>query len=226
VPGVDLVAPDRTPAPDVDLWAPLMSVPNRLGTTLATIPADVPYLAAEPDRVARWRGWLDTAVPAPALRVGLAWQGNPAIKIDAGRSVPLKTLAPLARVPGVRLVALQKHAGLDQLADWPAELPLDRPGPGFDDGPDAFLDTAALMMSLDLVVTSDTSIAHLAGGLGRPTLVMLRHAPEWRWMLDRPDSPWYPTVTLYRQARPAAWDGVVDRLAADLSARARAQGAS
>ncbi len=220
--GVDLAAVNGGPVPAVDQWAPLMSLPYRLGTTLDSIPAPVPYLVAEPERIQRWRAWLDAAVPpGPELRAGIAWQGNPAGLVETGRSVPLAALQPLARVPGIRLVILQKRHGLDQLAAWPPDLPLARPGPDFDDGADAFLDTAALMESLDLVITSDTAVVHLAGGLGRPTWLMLQHDAEWRWLRGRGDSPWYPTLRLYRQARPGDWDGVAARLAGDLAAAAR-----
>ncbi len=218
--GVDQALAYGTPAPELDLWAPLMSLPHRLGTTAETVPAPIPYLSPEPDRVEHWRAWLDgVAGPGPALRVGLAWQGNPHSGSEAGRSIPLAELAPLARLPAVRLVSLQQQHGLDQLAAWPAELPLAQPGPGFDAGPDAFIDTAALMASLDLVVTTDTAVAHLAGALGRPVWVLLQRHAEWRWMEDRPDSPWYPTMTLFRQTRPGDWAGVVARLARALAAR-------
>ena len=124
--------------------------------------------------------------------------------------MPLVAFAPLAAVPGVRLISLQKGEGEDQIAGagFPVEMP-----EGLDVGPDAFLDTAAVMMTLDLVVTSDTSIAHLAGALGRPVWVALRKVPDWRFMLDRVDSPWYPTMRLFRQTADGEWGPVIAEMA-------------
>ena len=129
----------------------------------------------------------------------------------------MNALAPLARVPGVTLISLQQNAGTEQLAELPAGMAVATQGDAFDAGPDGFVDTAAVMASLDLVVTSDTSIAHLAGALGRPVWIALRHVPDWRWMLDRGDSPWYPTARLFRQRRPGDWSEVAERMAAALS---------
>lgn len=187
-----------------DYRCPLWSLPRLLRTTLDTIPGGVPYFAAEPERVARWASLL----PAGTFNIGIAWQGNPARKVDAGRSVPLRAFAPLAAVPGVRLVSLQRTHGLEQLRDLPHGMSVIDPGEGFDVGADAFVDTAALMQSLDLVIASDSAVAHLSGALGRPTWVALKHVPEWRWMLRRDDSPWYPTMRLFRQATRGDWDGV------------------
>lgn len=193
------------------VWAPLLSVPGILDVTPATVPAPPAYLAADAARTARWRAWL----PRDAtLKIGIAWQGNPEGEVDRGRSFPLACFAPVAAVPGVRLVALQKGAALDQANDVPFADRLILPGADFDSGPDAFLDSAALMTALDLVITSDTAIAHLAGALGRPTLLALRRWPDWRWLLDRPDTPWYPQMRLFRQATDGDWDGVFARIAA------------
>jgi hypothetical protein len=158
------------------------------------------------------------------LRVGIAWQGNPQVERlvwARGRSIPLAALAPLAELPGVSLVSLQKGPGSEQLRDVPfCDRVLDL-GDDLDRGPDAFLDTAALMASLDLIITSDTSIAHLAGALARPTWVALNASPDWRWLLDRTDSPWYPTMRLFRQPdRNNGWDPVIAELATALAQRA------
>jgi hypothetical protein len=128
--------------------------------------------------------------------------------------VPLSAFAPLAEIPGVRLISLQKGQPLEQIARVPFGAKIERPGDGFDAGADAFLDTAALMMSLDLIVTCDTSIAHLAGALGRPVLVALPAVADWRWMRERDDTPWYPTMRLFRQDKPGDWAGVIARIAA------------
>jgi hypothetical protein len=170
------------------------------------VPVEPPYLFAEPERVAVWR----QRIGAGGVRVGINWQGFSGRFEDDGRSMPLAAFAPLASVPGVRLISLQKGEGEEQVAGcgFPVEV-LER----LDAGPDAFLDTAAVMMGLDLVVTSDTSIAHLAGALGRPVWVALRFVPDWRFMLGRSDSPWYPTMRLFRQVRDGDWGPVFDAMA-------------
>jgi hypothetical protein len=201
------------PPPQYDAHLPLMSVPRALNVTSETIPAGVPYLFAEPARVDAWAERL----PTSAFRVGIAWQGKPVRKVDKGRSIPLRAFAPMCRVPSVRLISLQKHDGLDQLANLPPGMIVETLGEEFDAGPDAFLDCAAVMMSLDLIISSDTAIVHLAGALGRPLWVVLKDIPEWRWMMDREDSAWYPTACLFRQRRPGDWDEVFERVAAELA---------
>lgn len=195
-----------------DYRCELWSLPRLLRTGLDDIPGGIPYLAADAGAAARWSQWLGTG----HFNVGVCWQGNPGRKIDAGRSIPLASFHPLARVPGVRLVSLQKNFGLEQLAGLPRGMEVRNPGPDFDAGADAFIDTAGLMQALDLVVTSDTSLAHLAGALGRPTWVGIKYAPEWRWMLDRPDSPWYPTLRLFRQPEQGDWAAVFEAMAGEL----------
>ena len=129
-----------------------------------------------------------------------------------GRSFPVVLFRALSGLPGIRLISLQKNAGEEQLDALSGDLRIERLGADFDAGPDAFLDTAAVMESVDLVITSDTSIAHLAGALGRPTWVALKHIPDWRWLLGRADCPWYPSHTLFRQERRGDWDGVFERI--------------
>jgi len=163
--------------------------------------------------VAHWR----RRIGGHGFRIGVCWQGNPVAKVDFGRSIPLRCFHPLAAIPGVRLISIQKSHGLDQLSNLPSATTIEALGAELDNGPDAFVDTAAVMSCLDLVITSDTSIAHLAGALGRPVWVALKHVPDWRWMLDRADSPWYPTMRLYRQTVRDDWDGVFDRVAADVA---------
>lgn len=209
LPGDITVVPDGAPMPRFDFHLPLLSCPRLFATRPETIPAPVPYLSAEPERVALWRERL----PQEGKRIGVVWQGNPQGAVDEGRSIPLRHFAPLAALPGVRLISLQKNHGLDQLGALPAgQAPLLLPEE-FDGGPDAFVDSAAVMMSLDLVVTSDTSIAHLAGALGRPVWIGLKHVPEWRWGLAGEHCPWYPTARLFRQTSPGDWDGVFARMA-------------
>ncbi|HTU24495.1 MAG TPA: tetratricopeptide repeat-containing glycosyltransferase family protein [Pirellulales bacterium] len=195
------------PLPRCDFYLPLLSVPGALGTTAKTIPCDVPYLSAQPDRVAHWRQQL---AGLDGFRIGIAWQGSPDFSGDVGRSIALAHFAPLARVPGVRLVSLQKGFGAEQIAT--AGVPVIDLSSRLDES-GAFLDTAAVMRNVDLVVTSDTAIPHLAGALGVPVWVALKYSPDWRFLLGRADSPWYPTMRLFRQTIPGDWTGVFERIA-------------
>ena len=202
------------PPPPFDYECPLLSLPLALATDLGSIPSQTPYLAVDPQRAAHWNSLIRAI---PGLRVGIAWQGNPHVERlvwARGRSMPLAALAPLAKIPGVSLVSLQRGAGSEQLKD--AGFPVLDLGPEFDGGPDAFLDTAAVVSALDLVISTDTSVAHLAGALGRPLVVMLPHTPDFRWLLDRDDSPWYPRARLFRQPEGGQWGPVVERIRAAL----------
>ena len=209
--GVEAVATslaELTPGSSAFRWTAMMSLPAIMRTTEETIPRAVPYLAPDPALVA---GWSQKLGPA-GTKIGIAWQGNPKFPTDKGRSVPLANFAPLARIPGARLISIQKRPGSDQIADVAfgtrIETPLD---PGAIDGM-ALLDTAAVIANLDLLVTSDSMLAHLAGALGCRTLLALRRVPDWRWMLDRSDSPWYPTVRLFRQTSEGEWPDVFRRI--------------
>ena len=205
-----------------DTYCPLMSVPAVLGTTPPTIPAQVPYLQAEPARVKRWgealaemtRGRGDAGTRR--INIGVCWSGEQKLVHRRNRSIPLYEFAPLARVPGVRLVSLQK--GCTALPGPPFPL---TELPGLDESGGAFMDTAAVMQHLDLVITCDTSIAHLAGALGVPVWVALPAVADWRWMLGRDDSPWYPTMRLFRQHKPGEWGPVFARMAEELETRGR-----
>ena len=211
--GAPMIVPAGDALPAFDLTCPLMSLPAIRGTTEATIPADVPYLSADPDRVALWRSRLGDR----GFRVGIAWQGNHLRREDRGRSIRLEHYLPLASIPGIRLISLQKDTGADQLAPGMAVETL---GGDFDSGPDGFIDTAAVMMSLDLVITSDSAVAHLAGALARPVWVALRAVPDWRFMLERPDCPWYPTMRLFRQTVRDDWAPVFAAMRNALEGRA------
>jgi len=205
-PGVDAVYGYGEQLPVYGAYAMLPSLPLLLGTTLESLPAKVPYLHSTPEHLRRWQAWRETI---PGRLIGLNWQGNPKARADVGRSLHLTQLAMLAEVPGVTFVSLQKGAALEQMAELPDDFPLVAPPAPFDDGPDAFMDTAALMQVCDLVITTDTAVAHLAGALARPVWVMLKHAPDWRWMTGRTDYPWYPTMRLFRQPAPGEWASVV-----------------
>ncbi len=186
----------------------LMSLPRGFQTTLDTIPARVPYLHAEPERIARWA----QRIGRDGFRIGICWSGN--ARLNLQRSIPLASFAPLAAIAGVRLIGLRKDQEPLEVEAKGYCFVVESLGVDFDAGPDSFIDCAAVMASLDLVVTSDTSIAHLAGALGRPVLLALRHAADWRWLRDRDDSPWYPTMRLFRQSRKGDWDEVLERIAA------------
>ncbi len=191
------------PLPEFDCYAPLMSLPLLFGTTLDTIPADAPYLFAEPAKIERWR---ERVAALPGLRVGIAWAGNPDYRADVRRSLHFDLLRPLADLPGVSFVSLQKGPAVRQ-ADGAAQgLRLER----FDDDLSDFSETAALMMNLDLILSVDTAVAHLAGALGRPVWLFNRFDTDWRWLLDRSDSPWYPSLRVFRQQAPGDWAGVVN----------------
>ena len=191
-------------------YVSLMSLPLRLGLTLASVPAKVPYLEAEPGRVEAWRRRL-----GPGFHVGLAWAGRPGHIGDRVRSIAPERLAPLFRVAGVKFWSIQRGAAEAKLAA--AGLAATELGEELVD----FGETAAAITALDLVIAVDTAVSHLAGALGRPGWVMLPHVADWRWLVERTDSPWYPTLTLYRQKIPGNWDEVIARAAADLAARAR-----
>lgn len=201
---------------DYRCW--LWSLPHWLGIGGEVGAGHGPYLRAEPERVARWASLLDPQ----CLNVGVCWQGNPTRRIDRGRSIPLAEFLPLARLPGVQLWSLQKNFGLEQLQALPEGMQVREPGPGFDEGEHAFLDSAALLQVLDLVVSADTSMTHLAGALGRPAWLALNPVPDWRWQLERGDSPWYPSVRLFRQRLGGDWAEVFEAMAQALAVAAPA----
>ncbi|GIW98256.1 MAG: FlbA protein [Pirellulaceae bacterium] len=198
-----------------DFQCSLIDVADVLQVNLDRIPSDIPYLQAAPHLIDYWRHRLGPK--ERTVRVGIAWQGNPDHQADAFRSVPLRAFAPLAEVPGVELISLQHGFGSEQLDAWQGPQPIRRLPPDVDQSSGAFMDTAAVMKNLDLVITTDTSIAHLAGALGVPTWIVLGHIPDWRWMLGRSDSPWYPTVRLFRQPRLGDWDSVFIEVATQLA---------
>ena len=189
-------------------WQMLASVPCVTGVTPETIPASVPYLAVDPQHVSAWRAKL-----GPGFKIGISWQGNSDFVYDRGRSVPLEAFAPLAHLPEVRLISLQKRPGLEQISKIPFRGRVEQVLHPSDTGDEAFRDTAAVIANLDLIVTSDSMNAHLAGALGRPTFIALRKIPDWRWLLEREDCPWYPTARLFRQASEGDWADVFRRIA-------------
>ncbi len=207
--GTDALAGRGDALPAFDCHASLLDVPALLGTALETVPAGIPYLHAEPALIAEWRSRLEGS---GALKVGLAWRGNPAHANDRRRSVPAQTMARLAAADGVSWFCLQPDARPDELAAFAPSM-LNDCGKLLRD----WADTAALIAALDLVITVDTSVAHLAGALGKPAWVLLPFAPDWRWLLDREDSPWYPTLRLFRQAEAGEWEEVLERVGFELT---------
>jgi tetratricopeptide (TPR) repeat protein len=210
------VVPRRGPLPPFALHCPLLSVPEVLGTTMDTIPAQVPYLTADAALRAAWRERL---AALPGRKIGFAWAGNPKHKKDALRSVGAEQFAPLLEVPGASWVSLQVGAKAKQLTSLPAARVFDA-APQLQD----FADTAALIAELDLVISVDTAIVHLAGALAKPVWVLTPFCPDWRWLLARSDSPWYPTLRLFRQSAPEDWPPVfaalVEALRAEVAQRA------
>jgi tetratricopeptide (TPR) repeat protein len=209
VAGIDRLIPAGEPFPPFDCHAPLLSLPTLLDTRLETIPAAVPYLKADAG-LAGTLGERLAGLKRP--KVGLVWRGNPGHPNDKRRSMPAATVAALVRgASGVDWLSLQIDARPDELADFAPVVPY-QAGPHIGD----WADTAAVVQDLDLVVTVDTSMAHLAGALGKPVWVMLPFAPDWRWLLDRADSPWYPTMRLFRQPAPGDWRPGLDEVRAAL----------
>jgi hypothetical protein len=197
--------------PPADLHCPLMSLPLAFKTRLETIPADTPYLSVNENGAAAWmarlpkRKWYGGG---RTRRVGVAWAGNPEFVDDETRSIGLANLAPLFSTKRVHFVSLQKN-----LRNGDREILQNHPQvTHLGDAIADFRDTAAIMSQLDLIITSDTSVAHLAGALGRPVWILLQFSPDWRWLLDRTDSPWYPTARLFRQRQLADWERVVEQV--------------
>ena len=215
LPGVHQYCDRWTDVPGHAVHCRLSSVPGLLHTTPDTIPSKVPYLFADPVRVAAWCERLDACLPPRTRRVGLAWSGRPTHPNDRRRSLALARLAPLAAVGGVSFVSLQKPLP-------PSDVPSMSLFPGLSDIAGDFGETAAMIANLDLVISVDTAMAHLAGALGKPVWILLPQAADWRWMIARSDSPWYPTARLFRQKTPGDWDPVMAEAAAALGERVRA----
>jgi hypothetical protein len=187
-----------------------MSLPAILGTGLQTIPCEIPYFAIDQQRVAFWAHELESV---PEYKIGVIWQGNPLHTKDRERSFPLAELESVALIPGVRLFSLQKGHGLDQIERVSDRFPVTDLGPRLED----FVETAAVMLNLDLIISADSSPAHLAGALGVPIWMCLPYISDWRWMTGREDSPWYPSMRLFRQRQFGDWNELFSRLARDLA---------
>jgi Tfp pilus assembly protein PilF len=200
-------------APEFAAWLPLSGLPRLAATRLDTIPASVPYLKADPAKTAAWAARLATLSPEGYRRIGIVWAGRPTHTNDDNRSITLRTFAPLAKLPDTTLVSLQKGLTQSHIGAYWERAPLINLGPEIHD----YADTMAVLESLDLIVTVDTSVAHLAGAMGKPVWIMLPYAPDWRWLLGRNDSPWYPTARLFRQSASRDWHSVVASITQELS---------
>ncbi|MBN9561502.1 MAG: tetratricopeptide repeat protein [Alphaproteobacteria bacterium] len=208
----DLPVFDRWDArPSFAAFCPLSGLPRLHATRLATIPAKIPYIAAEPIKASAWSARLQTMLPHGYRRVGIVWSGR---EHPPNRSISLASLAPIAALEDICLVSLQMARAQDEVAGYFGCAPLLALGHEIAD----FTDTAAILANLDLVVTIDTAVAHLAGAMGKPAWIMLPYSPDWRWLLEREDSPWYPTARLFRQPAPGQWEPVVACIATALSA--------
>jgi hypothetical protein len=198
-----VLASGETP-PEFDCYVPLLDLPGIFRTTLDTIPADIPYLATGKE------GHLPPSVPGNP-KIGLVWAGNPEFQDDAVRSIPLEELAPIFKMPGASFFSFQLTIPLRDEACFRASGILNAMESVKD-----FSDTATIMGELDLVISVDTAVAHLAGALGRPVWMFIHRSPDWRWMLERPDTPWYPTLRLFRQPSDGKWPSVIVQAAAAL----------
>jgi hypothetical protein len=210
-PGLDAVVqrPEAgEPPATADCCIPLLSLPLVFGTTRENIPALVPYIRADPRKSAAW----GRRIEGPGLKVGLVWAGRPQHQDDRNRSCRLDLFLPLARIQGLNLFSLQKGPAETQIRDSELKDGMVHLGAELND----FSDTAAVISQLDLLIAVDTSVAHLAGAMARPVWVLLPAIPDWRWMLDRKDSPWYPTMRLFRRPCGGDWAPVVDGIASEL----------
>ena len=219
IPGVDSCVDTDSPLPEYELHCSFLDLPELFGTQLETIPAAIPYLTPESVDVAKWQARIGSEL---RLKVGVVWAGGKKSMADAVRSLTLAHFLPLAEASGVCLVSLQKSDGSVSNPQVAGDLPM----LDWTDELADFADTAALIENLDLVISVDTSVAHLAGALGKPVWILNRFGSEWRWLLDRNDSPWYPSMTIYRQQDRDDWTALMARIAGDLQQLASSHGAA
>jgi len=208
-PGIDRLIeanPHGSVTEDFDFYAALMDLPAIFQTTLETIPAEVPYLFADKDKSEKLKSKIDT----DDYKVGIVWSGKPTHGDDANRSCKLNNFAPLTKIDGVKLFSLQKGDAEKQIFQFSIEIE------NLASHLESFADTAAAIENLDLVISVDTAVLHLAAAMGKPTWGLIQYSPDWRWLLDRSDSPWYPTVRLFRQKKYADWKEVFEEVAEQL----------
>jgi Flp pilus assembly protein TadD len=201
---IQQIVPDGAPLPPFNLHCPLLSLPAVFQTTLQSIPATVPYLTPDPADIAHWRSRLDP-LTGSRKKIGLVWSGSPGHRNDTNRSIPPDALSNLANLPNIALISLQRNG--------PPSETLKQSLIDFTPALTDLAQTAALIANVDLVISVDTAVAHLAGALAKPTWLLLPYAPDWRWLLDRDDSPWYATLRLFRQPAPGNWTEPLSRIA-------------
>jgi Tfp pilus assembly protein PilF len=206
--------------PPFDLQCPLMSLPLVMGTDFHNIPSHTPYIYATPEKTAYWKERVEAA--GPGLKVGISWAGRPSHPRDAGRSMPLSNFVPFASIPGVKLISFQKGDALSQIEQNPPGTIAANLGPDIKD----FSDSAGIIANLDLVLAVDTSLVHLAGALDKPFFVLLPFSPDWRWLLNRSDNPWYKTGRLFRQKIDQVWTHPIEEAKAALEELAASKSAS
>lgn len=213
---VDMVIKIYDKIPKHDYHVSLLSLPGIFNTDAKTIPRMIPYLHV-PDSY--MRKWQERIPNSERLKIGIVWAGNPGHANDANRSIPLLSFLPILQIENIDFYSLQKKFGLEQLAQLPSQINL----VNLDADIFEYADTAACIMQLDLVITVDTSVAHLAGALGKPVWTLLTFVPDWRWQLKRDDSPWYPTMRLFRQPLISDWPTVIEQVAESLNALSKAE---
>ncbi|MDF1744045.1 MAG: tetratricopeptide repeat protein [Gimesia sp.] len=213
IPEIDQILVEGDELPDFDYQCALLSVPFYLQTSLETIPVEIPFLVPGSERQ---QYWSDELAKQAGKKVGLNWNGNIKFSRDQFRSVPLEEFLPLSEVEGVQLVSLQQVNGLEQIDPLKASWNLFEPGAEYQAETGSFMEAAALIQNMDLVITTDTAVAHLAGSLGVPVWILVSQMPEWRWLLDRTDSPWYPTARLFRQEKLGDWEPVIEEVKSEL----------
>ena len=208
--GVKQVMVQGEPLPNFDIQCPLLSLPSVFNTTLKNIPSRVPYISLDSVLVQKWKDRVQH--DDSKLRIGLVWSGSPKYKNDRNRSCSLADFAPFSKFADITFYSLQKGKASEQAKNPPEGMKLIDCSEDLND----FTDTAALIENLDLVISVDTAVAHLAGAIGNPVWTLLPFAPDWRWMLNREDSPWYPTMRLFRQPSPRDWESVIDSILREL----------
>lgn len=217
--GIDYLIPNSLQIEHpFDYHCSLLDTAGVLQIDDTNVPNTVPYLKVSESLSSYWGNTLANALPKAKLRVGMVWQGNADHQADMFRSIPLEKLTTLADLDGIQLVSLQRDKGVEQLKNWSGSKRIYCLPENIDQSSGAFMDTAAVIQHLDLIVTSDTSMAHLAGALARPTCVLLGFTPDWRWLQNRPDSPWYPTCRLFRQPAVGDWETVVSEVKKHIAA--------
>ena len=210
--GVDELIVDTKFLPNFDLHCSLLDLPKNFKTNLKTIPNDIPYLSVNFERINKWKNIIGN----DGFKIAICWQGNEKAKADKGRSFSVNLFKKISRIKGVRLISLQKNYGTSELHEASSSLKVEKLPETFDEGDNAFLDSAAVMRCVDLVITSDTALTHLAGALGVKTWLALQYVPDWRWLLDREDSPWYPNHKIFRQKKLNDWSSVFKKMYTEL----------